>query len=153
MIEYKDRLLEAMEEAQITVAGLAKEMGLSYQAVKKVVDGATTSFTAVNNSRAAEILDRNSNWLATGKGEKKHVERAPSWTPASEPEYLNVVINDLEAADPVPGYTQEALALAWLLDQVKDKLDKKKAETEASAVILRYVNKTGEAPTGKPTGR
>ena len=66
------------------------------------------------------------------------------------PEYLQLITDQITAEAPLPGYSQEALALAWLLDQVKDRLEKKAAETEASAVILRYVNKPGAAPTRKP---
>lgn len=66
------------------------------------------------------------------------------------PEYLQLITDEFTEAAPIPGYSPEALALAWLLDQVKNRLDKKQAETEASAVILRYVNKNGAAPTGKP---
>lgn len=73
-----------------------------------------------------------------------------AWSPKDKPKFLEMVNNDLKAAGAVPGYSVEALALAWLLDQVKNRLDKKKAETEASAVILGYVN--AAAPTHRPTG-
>lgn len=75
--------------------------------------------------------------------------RRPSWTPKTEPEYLKVLSDDLEKAEPIKGYSQEALALAWLLDQVTDRLDKKMAEVEASSSILRYVNKSAAAPTDR----
>ena len=57
------------------------------------------------------------------------------------PEYLQLVTDRVDKAAPAPSYSTEALALAWLLDQVTNRLDKKTAETEACAVILRYVNK------------
>lgn len=73
------------------------------------------------------------------------------WAPKEQQEYIKVTADDLEmATTPVPGYTREALALAWLLDQVQDKLDKKKAEVDASAAILRYVNKPYLPPTDMP---
>lgn len=73
-----------------------------------------------------------------------------AWTPKAEPEYLAVKAKEIANAVAVPGYSTEALALAWLLDQVTDRLDKKSAETEASAVILRYVNKIAATPTHTP---
>lgn len=63
-----------------------------------------------------------------------------AWSPNSQPELLALFQKELNAAGAMPGYSDEALALAWLLDQVNDRLEKKKAETEACAVILRYVN-------------
>lgn len=150
MIEYKDRLIDAMKGANMTVTSLAKELGISYQAVKKVIRGDTSAFNAANNSRAAQTLNLKSHWLATGEGERNESEHEPAWTPKVEPEYLAVQTNEIANLDDVPGYSTEALALAWLLDQVSNRLDKKAAETEASAVILRYVNKIGAAPTRKP---
>lgn len=75
-----------------------------------------------------------------------------TWSPKTEPERLEMLSSDLKQAGPDQSYSPEALALAWLLDQVTDRLDKKQAETEASAVILRYVNKIGATPTRKPDG-
>lgn len=73
-----------------------------------------------------------------------------TWSPKVDPEYLDVKKQELAQMEPVPGYSTEALALAWLLDQVADRLDKKKAEVEASAVILRYINGIGAMPIHKP---
>lgn len=51
------------------------------------------------------------------------------------------------------GYSTEALSLAWTLDQITDKMTKKRAETEASAALLRFVNQLEDLPTDKPDGR
>ena len=72
-----------------------------------------------------------------------------SWTPKTEPEYLEVTSKELAHAESTAGLSGEALALAWLLDQVTDRLDKKKAEVEASAAILRYMSGNDAAPTHK----
>ena len=74
-----------------------------------------------------------------------------AWTPKSEPDYVDSKVNELEQCSSVLTYSPEALALAWLLDQIKDRLDKKVAETEASALLLRYVNMIGATPTHKPS--
>ncbi len=71
MVDYKDRLNEAMKDAGITTSGLAGKLELTYQAVDKVLKGNTKELTASNNSRAALVLNVNTDWLATGKGSKK----------------------------------------------------------------------------------
>lgn len=58
-----------MDRANVKRPRLAKELGVSYVAVKKVLDGQTRAFTAENNSRAAAFLGVNPDWLATGEGE------------------------------------------------------------------------------------
>jgi phage repressor protein C with HTH and peptisase S24 domain len=57
-----------MKAAKITTSQLAEGMGVSYQAVKKVLDGFSSAFSASNNSVAARLLNVNSDWLATGQG-------------------------------------------------------------------------------------
>lgn len=58
-----------MDRTGVTRTRLAVELGVSYVAVKKVLDGLTRAFTAENNSRAAAFLGVNPDWLATGEGE------------------------------------------------------------------------------------
>lgn len=58
-----------MKAAGISTSELARQMGVSYQAVKKVMNGG--SFGKDNNVLAAKILGVHSDWLATGKGPKK----------------------------------------------------------------------------------
>jgi len=66
MIEYQDRLRQAMSRANLSPTMLARAMGLSYQAVKQVLDGKSKAFSAANNARAALALDVDASWLATG---------------------------------------------------------------------------------------
>lgn len=68
MIEYSDRLRAAMEARSTSVSQLAAGMGVSYQAVKRVLDGLSKAFSAANNARAASHLLVNPDWLATGEG-------------------------------------------------------------------------------------
>lgn len=70
MVAYKDRLSEAMRDAGVKTQALADALGVSYQACRKVLIGETNSFTAANNSRAAEFLGVSPSWLADGTGEK-----------------------------------------------------------------------------------
>jgi phage repressor protein C with HTH and peptisase S24 domain len=69
--DYASRLAWAMEQSGVTKTALAAALGISYQAVKKVLDGKSASFTASNNASAAKMTDVNPSWLATGKGPKR----------------------------------------------------------------------------------
>lgn len=68
MVEYKVRLQKAMDASSVSTSALAAELKISYQAVKKVVDGMSSAFTASNNSKAAAFLKVRPDWLATGTG-------------------------------------------------------------------------------------
>ena len=65
-----------MDRANVKRPRLAEELGVSYVAVKKVLDGQTRAFTAENNSRAAAFLGVSPDWLATGEGEMAPVAGA-----------------------------------------------------------------------------
>lgn len=68
MIEYSERLKAAMDARSITVSQLSSGMGVSYQAVKRVLEGLSKAFSAANNAKAAAYLEINPDWLATGQG-------------------------------------------------------------------------------------
>ena len=70
MVEYWDRLKSLMGDGW-DAARLAKELGVSYQAVKKVRDGG--SFGSINNLKAAKLFGVNPEWLASGKKKKVRV--------------------------------------------------------------------------------
>ena len=57
-----------MDLRSVKRAQLSKALGISYVAVKKVLDGQTKAFTAENNSLAASFLGVSPDWLATGEG-------------------------------------------------------------------------------------
>jgi phage repressor protein C with HTH and peptisase S24 domain len=84
MVDYRERLTDAMRQANVTASGLAAGLGISYQAVKKVLDGTTTAFTAANNAGAARLLKVRSDWLATGQGPRESEADATLFS-ASEP--------------------------------------------------------------------
>lgn len=62
-----------MRAADVTPTQLAKALRLSYQAVKKVLDGDSRAFNAENNSEAAQYLNISADWLATGRGPRDRV--------------------------------------------------------------------------------
>jgi phage repressor protein C with HTH and peptisase S24 domain len=59
-----------MRAAGVSTTQLARELDISYQAVKKVLSGGSGAFNAENNAAAARFLGVSSDWLATGKGER-----------------------------------------------------------------------------------
>lgn len=69
MIEYAERLNVALKARNTSISQLAAGMGVSYQAVKRVLDGLSKAFSAANNTKAAAFLRINPDWLATGEGE------------------------------------------------------------------------------------
>lgn len=97
MVEYKERLEMAMKRANVGVTQLATAIEMSYQGVKKVVDGKSSAFSAENNSKAAAALGVSSDWLATGKGlmESKPsggVVAATALAPTPQPEEPTVMV-------------------------------------------------------------
>ena len=68
MVEYSERLKTAMAHANMKTRALSDAIGMTYQGVKKVLDGKSNAFSAENNSRAAAVLGVNPDWLATGAG-------------------------------------------------------------------------------------
>lgn len=114
-----------MGEAVVSVHQLADELGISYQAVKKVLDGSTSAFTAFNNSKAARFLKVSSDWLATGEGPKSiqahHVAE-------DRPTYTATPINVIEV-------------LASALTHLKNEDDIDAAAT--------YLHKMARNPTGR----
>ena len=71
MDTYADRLKTAMQAAGVSVAQLAAAVGVTYQGVKKVLDGG--AFGSGNNAKAAAYLSVGGDWLATGKGDHRAV--------------------------------------------------------------------------------
>jgi len=56
-------------------------------------------------------------------------------------------------ADAVVGYSTEALALAWLLDQIPDRLSKIRANSAATKAILDVIQESDVLPSSKPVVR
>lgn len=73
---YDERFAALLRERGITAGDMAGCMKLSYQAVKKIVDGKSKMMAADNNARAAAILGVDSDWLATGEGSRER-SKAP----------------------------------------------------------------------------
>lgn len=89
---YSERLTLAMQRRGVNVTSLAKALGLTYQGVKRVVDGHSKAFTAANNDEAAKYLGVSPGWLATGKGDMETgaIDTSEIWpfTRMSQSQYL-----------------------------------------------------------------
>jgi len=105
------RLTRLRKRAKLTQAALAKNVGLSQ--------------TTIGNIEAGL------------RGYGKSVVVIAHALGVS-PQYLQLEtdIEDAPAAAGVPGYSTEALALAWLLDQIPSRIDKVRANSNATAAIL-----------------
>ena len=104
MVDYSDRLNDAMTRRGVSRSKLAAHLGVSYQAVKKVLDGKTKAFSVVQHHRAAKFLSVDAEWLACG-GTAAHED--PVATQAREP----------EAQYAVSSLIQEATAILATLDE------------------------------------
>lgn len=83
MVDYSDRLREAMLQAGYKTADntpdvprLAKAIGLTRQAVTKVVDGSTKFFTIPNHFKAARTLGVRPEWLGLGEAPMREPTQA-----------------------------------------------------------------------------
>lgn len=50
------------------IQAFADELGISYQAVAKVLNGNSKAFSSANHTKAARVLKVNADWLLTGEG-------------------------------------------------------------------------------------
>lgn len=81
--ELKDRLAAAMDAAGVGASRLAEHLDVSYQAVKKLLDGKSKSMDAVNCSKAARFLSVDTDWLATGDGGMARLSSTAQTAPPS----------------------------------------------------------------------
>lgn len=63
-----ERLDAAMKDRNVSVSALAKAVGVSYQGIKKAVDGKTKEMDASNLLKIAGYLKISPEWLRTGQG-------------------------------------------------------------------------------------
>ena len=104
--DFKERLAEAMAFAKTDIKALSAALGISYQAIKKALDGTSKSLKADNNSAAARLLRVNPDWLATGDGTMLDAS-PPAKKPMALDDALDVLGTALTHTDPT---IREALA-------------------------------------------
>ena len=91
--EFGDRIKEAREAKGWDQAKLAGEVGISRQSVFAWETGETKNVRPDNLFKAADALEVNARWLATGNGPK-----TPEMNRAINPETLKMAIQDYEKA-------------------------------------------------------
>jgi len=94
MVELSERFQAALKHANSSVSDVARATGLSYQALKKVLDGKTKSQDAKNNLAIAQYLGVSSEWLSSGEGEMLAVV-APgkgNWASSESADYAGTML-------------------------------------------------------------
>ena len=78
---YAERLAHAMSdpENQIGAVELAEALGITRQAIDKLLKGGSNEMSASNNARAARLLNVDPTWLATGEGTARPAEFQVRW--------------------------------------------------------------------------
>lgn len=89
MVEFKDRLKFAMDQAGAGREALRAKLQISRVAVDKLLDGRSKSMSAENCAHAAQFLGVDGFWLATGKGDP-HPVRAEHTAREPLPKYAPV---------------------------------------------------------------
>lgn len=75
--DYASRFNDAMRAAGKTEHDVAEALGITYQAVKKILNGTSKMLRADNNVVAARLFGVSSEWLATGKGSRNIAAEPP----------------------------------------------------------------------------
>lgn len=143
MVNYSDRLKAAMSLRSVNVAQLASAMEISYQAVKKVLDGKTSAFGSVNNLMAARYLSVDSDWLAAGASDEVQ-------------ECLHGLPCAAEASHQPPTATKQlsplALELAYTFDELTDRALRNRAYSAATNEIFKQAQQEHAAlPSAAPS--
>ncbi len=75
--DYALRVQEAMTLRGVKKAELAAAIGVSYQAVRQLLNGESNSFSVPAHARAARFLSVDDYWLATGEGVPTRTDHTP----------------------------------------------------------------------------
>lgn len=78
---YAERLAHAMSlpENEIGAVELAEALGITRQAIDKLLKGGSKEMSASNNAKAARLLNVDPTWLATGEGTAQPAEFQVRW--------------------------------------------------------------------------
>ena len=151
MVDLGERLQDAMKGLD-TVASLARAVGMSYQGIKKIVEGKTKEMDASTCMKIAARLQVNPEWLRTGKGQRDAAEPAAQRT-VSESQWA--LLEDFEM---LPDDEKQALrtTLKVKADHVRkivaEYLGRQGVTGTASDARVRETFGTPPPPTAAPTG-
>src|SRR5690348_15908430 len=90
MSRFADRLNEALEGKGWKPSKLAEEIGVKPQSIYLLQSGDSKSMTPENVFKAADVLEVNARWLATGAGPK-----APELNRTIKAETLEQAVSDV----------------------------------------------------------
>lgn len=91
--DYASRLKTALGgDSPALIKGLANELGLTYNAVKKVITGGSNYFTVPNHYKAARYLKVRPEWLGLGEEPMREVGREASLPDAVDYRTLALMI-------------------------------------------------------------
>lgn len=78
---YAERLAHAMSDHENPIGSveLAEALGVTRQALDKLLKGGSNEMSASNNARAARLLNVDPTWLATGEGTARPAEFQVRW--------------------------------------------------------------------------
>lgn len=88
-----------------------------------------------------------SNWFSSGRISKDNLVKAADKLGVN---VVELISGEQSAQVDVQGYSTEALALAWLLDQIPNRLDKTIAANAATAAVLEVLQRSGAKSTHTP---
>jgi transcriptional regulator with XRE-family HTH domain len=138
---YAERLLKAMEAAEVDTARLADALGLSYQAVKKAEKGNTKAFNASNNAKAAKFLEVDPDWLSTGEGSMKAAPSRGATVTTIEPSSAAALAKLRKDVWAISSENREhAIRLVTMYLE---------ATTDRPSIIASFCEVVGEAPSSK----
>jgi transcriptional regulator with XRE-family HTH domain len=136
---YARRLETAMTDAKVSIEHLAKHLGVTPNAIRKLLKGRSGRMNAENNARAAAFLGVTSDWLATGEGERA-TAAAPlrAHVDAADQEADAAKLDELREMELIP-------SLARKLYELRQEL----ADVKAAAKFLQ----PNKAPAAAPPSR
>lgn len=147
MVDYSDRLTASMQQAGVSVTRLAARLGVSYQAVKKVLDGKSKCFSAENNARAAALLGISPDWLVTGKGDSAARSLStPIQRQSSLEDSLGNTLNPLVDGVMSP----EARDIAVHFDLLRHDSDRSSVYVNAMNAIMKTLSGRMTGPQSQP---
>lgn len=131
MTPYAKRLKSSMDAKGVSISALAEGIGVSYQTVKKAMDGGSRSFGLKNNVEAAKALGVSQDWLAFGDGTDEPDEAHPA-----------------ACADACKLPSLLAMELAQVFDELTDRRQRVKMLADSSAQIYSVVDRKNPSPSG-----
>lgn len=119
-----DRLRRARAAADISQDDLAKRIGATRSAIAQVESGISGSLNAENLVKAAHVLGKSANWLATGEGPEDSLEviaeAITALPPVAFEQTCDLLIYNIEKASPAFIKQDVANSYVKMIERLKD---------------------------------